>query len=37
MSPFVMSEILGLLLNTLTVDDKYSLSKRDKLLQSVQM
>ena len=37
MSPFVMSEILGLFVNTLTVDDKYSLSKRDKLLQSVQM
>ena len=37
MSLLVISEILGLFVNTLTADDKYSLCNRENLLQSIQM
>ena len=38
MSLLVISEILGLFVNTLTTaDDKYSLGKRKKLLQPIQI
>ena len=33
----VICKILGLFVNTLTVDDKYSLLKKDNLTQTIQM
>ena len=33
----MICEILGLFVNTLTVDDKYSLLNRDNLLQHLQV
>ena len=32
-----MSQILGLFVNTMTVDDKYSLLNRDNLTQPIHM
>ena len=37
MSFLVISETLGLLVNTLTGDDKYSLRNSDNLRQPIQM
>ena len=37
MSLLVVHGILGLLFNTLTIDDKYSLRNRDYLPQPIQM
>ena len=37
MSLFVKSEILGLFVNTLTADDKYSLHNSKNLTQPIQM
>ena len=37
MSLFVKSEILGLFVNTLTADDKYSLHNSENLTQPIQM
>ena len=37
MSLFVKSEILGLFVNTLTADDKYSLQNSENLTQPIQM
>ena len=34
-SLLVISKILGLFVNTLTADDKYSLTKRDNLMQPI--
>ena len=36
MSLLVICKILGLFVNTLTADDKYSLLNRDNLTQSIQ-
>ena len=36
-SPLVRSEVLGLLVNTLTGTDKYSRHNREKILQPVQI
>ena len=33
----VISEILGLFVNTLTVDDKYCLGNKENLLQPIQL
>ena len=33
----VICKILGLFVNTLTTDDKYSLLKKDNLTQTIQM
>ena len=37
MSLLVISEILGLFLNTVTANDKYSLHNREKLQEPIQM
>ena len=37
MSPLVVCEILGLFLNILTGDDKYSLCYRQNLSETIQM
>ena len=37
MSLLVISEILALLVNTLTPDEKYSLRNSENLLQTIQM
>ena len=37
MSLLVISEILGLFLNTLTTDDKYSLRNSENLSESIKM
>ena len=37
MSPLVISEILGLFVNTLTAYDKYSLRNDQNLWQTIQM
>ena len=37
MSLLVICKILGLFVNTLSVDDKYSLCNSDKLLQAIQI
>ena len=37
MSLLVISEIFGLFINKLTVDDKYSLCNTEKLTHSIQM
>ena len=37
MSPIVLREILGLFVNTLTGDDKYSVQDWDNLLLPIQM
>ena len=37
MPPLVICEILALLVNTLTADDKHSFPNTEKLLQRIQM
>ena len=37
MSLLVICEILGLFVNTLTVDDKYCLGNKENLLQPIQL
>ena len=37
MSLLVIQKVLGLLVNTLTTNDKYFLLNRDKLMQPIQM